>query len=1650
LITSRHIRLFAKAIEGLLGQPAKGSVAFLRCRPSETVEALAGNDAFQVPGVKVFGVTDRRDAGRRLVTADRAVEFREDKDDPILLLIDTQRAGAGLDGIYSAGREFGERELFAKAIELARKELQRGHGGSSRAAVTVARRIGQRNLITPWQEFDFLVATAESPGPAVTRLGLWPILCEGAPDKAAIELSRALVNRLLIDRSIGLTPQAKVAALMLDDATGGQAVELERFLREAADIDAHAAVVKLLDYQSQWVGALKPRFTSEELQKIEWASWKRSESQVHKWSGLRLDAGETTPRLILDRNAADSREGPRLEVRWNTKPAQLPKGAVEYQIAVMSGDESLATRTVPHKPKGPQKTVFTLEDFEELDETARFEAFVRVSAVGRDDVQAADGEEFILEFGVHEGTVSSTAGSKVRSIVEGAVIIDSRENFDAAIKDLHLRAHEDKKGYIAWRSPSGRSFRVLRPSLIREAEQHWIAQGGPIGRWSVVVRADGSRAETIVFHHIDRGDCPEDLWDRLWKASNRMCGEAGKGSGLLALVHGPRIQWVDDYLLAWAAALEQGDPELALAHTVEVRTVSGRTLGLIVLPAHPLRLAWHAAYDQLAAHARYEEGMTAANVMAALKSLDSALFPAVLPGLEPGQGFVFGDTLGFHAVAMVGDRDPEPKAAISLMATCLAGDKEETAPEVGRHSVEILAREVGHYLDCHTRADGQGQGAGPDLLQVHAIKPGDGMIVGRALGRALASRPARAEEETEEEERDLCFILDLFPSEGQEAIAGRFLLDVARRRRAGAGTIDQEDRWILETVQRPGDIAVPRLRWARREGGAAHTFAHVAFAFDIFASRLEAVAADALPRESRPLHGYGLMVVMERRVTFGDDPTWWVFLPPKAEGDKHPANRTLTDRLARLHEAVARVTALRLGGDRSSWPVLTTRLPPESQDWIRNLHRTSDWVVTADRNVCVEYFDSPKEARAVYDAYVIDCVPERNDLGCLQLVTSTCNLDEVRNLFDEMLGEMGLSSSARNCEFLLGHLKGLSGRLAIRLASEATKAGELVALAIVHAACARSEANSPVWLALANGFFIPLDELGDIIPLADRETGESRRADLVFVAAPPRRPLEFRFVEVKFRRHLRTARSGELLEMMVAQTAAVRKRWEDHFFFFGEKSPVTRALRRSALARLLYFYVDKARRHHLSPEAHERLRREIDKLLLQGDGYTRGEPERPDYGYVFCPELRTVEYERLYAPASETANLFLVGISDLPDGGGRAAMPSTTEDSAAEPSQGSGRDDGEASVLPATDGSSEGAMAATDAVGPVDILLGRNATTDERVHWRLSIKSNPHLMIVGLPGMGKTTCLVNLCRQLHGAGITPVVFSYHQDIDEKLEAACGQLGTVDYDGLGFNPLQVALTSPHAHVDVASELRDIFGAIFPDLGDIQTEEIRQAIKQSYTDLGWGGGEEGPNHAPVPPFQAFFDILRVKPKPNPGLMARLTELSDYGFFKTSGKTRSLLDIGRPSVLRIHRTANELLQRGFASFVLYSIYKDMFKRGPQTALTHAVVFDEAHRASRLKLLPTMAKECRKFGIALVLASQEARDFDPSLFSNIASYLALRVTEREAKTIAKIQCSSDVEKRVADRLKQLTKYTALFFSEGSNRPVTVALAGECGPATA
>lgn len=1705
--TELHSSLLSTAFEKVLGQPDSGTMAFARCLTPAVVEVLARDQQFAPGGWKVCRVADQAAPKARTITADQAVEMRESKQNAVVLLVDTSCAGAGMDGIYSAAREIHEATLFKEALRLAAREitnrLSRPMREYAERAVKKARGFGRLHSISPWTEFDFFVRVASEqrrPGELVWLLGLWPIQhADGTVADDELDLARLFVDRLLGPAFAGQTPAQRIASLRLLNPTEQQVIDLDRFLRSAATKPLLTSLEELAEKPHLWINALKLEGAAQAIQAIELIPWRTRTGKLAKWSGLIEEAENEPPVLILDPRADANGNYSHLEIRWKARPDNLEKDVVQYQVTIVTEmDEELASREVSHTAKKEEKCRFTNDDFPLLSEDALLSAKVVISAIGNDSVEKQESEEFVIRFGMSPERGASGVGKIVRTFSEGLIELDDRESVTALASGTDSLL-VDSKGYVVLRtSHGGKSYRVFRPPLIREVERDWISRNGEIGRWRVKVRASGARAGALEFVPLTAPNASAgmlSLWDRTAGASRRMAerfAACGGGVGQIYDQNSKAFEMiVKEYLLAWAALLEKANPALALGNTVEIQSLSGRTIGLIVLPAHPLRVAWHVAYDNLVLHTRFDQNIAPKQVRDELAVLDGAMFPAFLPGLEQGKSFVFADTLGFHAVGMVPDEDREPKAAIAILARAIGeSESAETAPTVGRQSAEVLGDEILKYIECHDTSR---------LLHIHALRPGDGLTIARALGHVhKKSRPNLDDEDLDEMAQSAApsFVLELYPSEEQRGVAGQFIAEAREKRRSGAGVLPDDDRWMLESSSLPGGMTLPRLRWARKRRTDPKTAAHLAVAFDTFESRVVAEASEK-SEQRRPYFAFGLMSFFERNYTSVPWPLWRSVVVGSADGEKHPADRTHTDRLLRMQQAIQGCVARGLNAD-SEVPILRTEISPEKAHNLRQLHRLCDWVITLDRNAGIEYFDSPRDNREIYDAYVIDCVPEREDLGCLQLITSTSNLQEVRNLLDRALDQMGLSRSRRNAEFLLEHLKALSGRLAIRLTGRRTPTAELIALAMCHANCRQAADDDICWTSLRNGFFVPVDDIRDLLPplTEKREDATSRRQgdpardderatrpDLIHVSLVPRKGLLFRFTEVKYRRHLRTARSPEGLESVRQQVQSLRRRWEEWYGCDAVCSSF-RAVRRAKLARVLRFYVDKARRHAdddentgLSKDAYTELVAEIDRLIEKGGDYSFASVECPDRGWVFCPEYARAKPLEI-TPADGKPRIFLFGPDSnfrhdfagplpaddasvamhftlLPEKGANVVAPSpfgTFGETASEAVQGAstsshGTGPVDMDALRSGIGEAGGDDAATGEAydNTPSVSLGSNPDTGTDVRWPLTVRGNPHLLVAGLPGMGKTTCLLNLCQQMLRFGIRPILFSYHQDIDQKLQQMVKAVRFIDFDGLGFNPLQVIdRGSRMAYLDVAGAVRDIFVAIFPELGDIQGERIRRAIKESFLELGWDEPTGDRSQLSEPPFSRFVEILRSDPKPDRGLktlLSRFEELDDYGFFRAAETQQSLWDSEQPVVLRIHATQNDNLQKAFASLVFYGLYKDMFRRGIQNRVTHALIFDEAHRAARLQLIPTMAKECRKYGISLVLASQEAKDFHISIFSAIANYLVLRLTELDAKALVRNVATSDQERALIDKIKQLERFRALYFCEQRKKPCPVAL---------
>ncbi len=976
--TDLHAQLLARAFERVLGRPdADGTVAYVRCLAPEVLDVLgAARSVFTLSGWDVWRIADAEDTARRTITADVAVEKREAKSGATLLLVDTERAGAGMDGIYSAAREVDERSLFSEAQRLAQLEIHPSRDRRyAEQAVKKARGYGGVYAVSPWAAFDFLCRVAtdgESPGKYLYLLGLWPVQdCAEADVTGDLNASRDFVDRLLGPGVVALPPAARIQSMRLDLDSERQRGELERFLHEVDTKPLLEALAAVAEHKHFWIGALRVAGPATTIKGVDLTPWRNKSGALAKWSGLTGGEGNDPPELILDADVGGT--GSTLEVRWKADPVDLEKNAVEYRIAVLTdNDEELANQTVPHfSRKGGERCRFSNEDFS-LSDDALLSARVRVSVLGQDTIETQESEEFVIRFGEPPERSASGGAVTVRSFSEGLVEMESRDCVHELASDPVVT--DDPKGFVVLRTAvsQGRrkSFRVARPGLIKEVEEQWFKEQGQIGRWVVAVRASGLRACGANF--IPLYGKENSSWERVGAASRRMAERLKATGGGVGQIYDEGVKSFDvvwEYLLAWAALLQGGDPNLALANTVEVQSLSGRTIGLIVLPSHPLRVAWLAAYDNLAFHAAFEQQQKPKAIGDELRGLDGAMFPDFLPHPSGSGAMVFADTLGFHAAAMVPDNDKEPKGTVAVLTRALMdGESVGNAPTLGRQSAAILANEIGKYLECHETSQ---------LLHIHALRAGDGMTVVRALG-GVSERGGPTDGNEEDEgpgERRTAsplFSLELYPSEEQQrrGIAGQFIADARDKRRRGSEGLADEDRWMLESVPFPGGINVPRLRWARKEQQHPQTAAHLAVAFDTFESCV--VAESQLPTHARPYHAFGLLSYNQRYYSSRPAPRWLSAAPTMLRGEKHPSRRSHTEMLLRLQELVRNAVVRRLGAEVGPL-ALKTEVSPEKADSLAELHRLCDWVITLDRNAGIEYFDSPRDNPDIFDAHVHYC-----------------------------------------------------------------------------------------------------------------------------------------------------------------------------------------------------------------------------------------------------------------------------------------------------------------------------------------------------------------------------------------------------------------------------------------------------------------------------------------------------------------------------------------------------------------------------------------------------------------------------------------------------------------------------------------------------
>jgi DNA helicase HerA-like ATPase len=93
-------------------------------------------------------------------------------------------------------------------------------------------------------------------------------------------------------------------------------------------------------------------------------------------------------------------------------------------------------------------------------------------------------------------------------------------------------------------------------------------------------------------------------------------------------------------------------------------------------------------------------------------------------------------------------------------------------------------------------------------------------------------------------------------------------------------------------------------------------------------------------------------------------------------------------------------------------------------------------------------------------------------------------------------------------------------------------------------------------------------------------------------------------------------------------------------------------------------------------------------------------------------------------------------------------------------------------------------------------------------------------------------------------------------------------------------------------------------------------------------------------------------------------------------------------------------------------------MMMTGLSKSLRLMVCVDEAHKLCNDPKITDLAKEARKYGLGLILSSQETRDFHPSIFANAGTQIVLALEDADASIMAKVYATEKKDQAAVKNL--------------------------------
>src|SRR6266567_4298589 len=1634
-MNTRRIELLAQEIDRQLRDTTEGHCARVdyleRSEATALCRYLAQAHAEEDIAFRILTVRDssnQRDAIS--LTTDEAIEIRNRKHGRLCLFVPSDLVDAAYSSLANSFALIDGRELHETALkhvmrflpDEAQKVLQAVRRGTLKASYD--------------QRLDFGLAAQElAQHGELAKLGLelWRVglIADACPDFVEnLKSNQASTTELAHPSRISAMARERIQSLKVDKAT---AKALGLFFRGRAMNNVLAWSHELASEELTFDRWIFPERDRSNIRSVTVQPFANTNGVVERFCKLEQPDGKDG---YLKASCGPKRT---MVVKWKCDPAQ-PDNLSSWSIRILPSDSvkeneldeesDFVEPSIPRVP-GHRRSVTIKLDIEK-EEIPTYPVRVRVTPLDAAGNEIINNETELPvfdrshEFFMFEEIASAIPSQErekritVPTIAYGQIEI-AMSMHESTLEDVRTEWSEKEIHYFSLAFPGRGMLTIGLSKMLVELEKQ--VRDEPRDKGCYVLSRDEVQPVTV-------DDCVsfplligqqetwsaflksrETFFSRLKKSSPRDLIETADWTPELA---GVALRYAQSYRELLDSLVSNGCVRAEILQALSLDTLLVRMSGggnsleeaLVILPTHPFRVAWYANYTQLlrnweAQLLKYPSKKRKATIdMQALRLLEPINVPAFLYHPVSAESFVFFQNLNFfHGIALpagVGD----PHHRFNDLAIIMGLSHEQaTMGDIRPHQ---LKDHLYRFQSMHPYVN---------TLVSTLINPDRGTFFGRAVQQLLAEQ--LVDEETQEEFPLSSFQVHAFVQDEHKR-ALNALTEVRRQ-------IEQQNLGASDYLLPAFSTSVYPLSQLEQ---AQPPEAHIAIVTDFTQPK---VAYRPISQDSSNVTSgnalYGLITRFVSHFTADEDGLHWVhrIIPESVKKIEHPAGNRYNEILTDLHDAFLDACGYLATQQPDVRPILEVRLDRERRDLLERLHTNTNWVITLDRFFTLDYYDSPHHHSldSVARKYVLDYAPETIEgLGHRMMVTTAWH-EEIETLLGEAMKDLGFANIEQSVSRLLHYLKTVSGRLALQALESPTSAAAAVGLGTVTA-----------WLErkgyLRQAVLVPVDSYPRLF--SQEGTGKplrgERRCDMVLISFR-RNIFDATFIEVKWRRG-QIPLLQELAEDMALQMEGSAQAMRSRFF---DEERIDNALQRAYLANVLRFYFERSRRYKLfDPAAEQAFIEQLAKLEKSGMDF------RPNYeGYIV-----SLEGERRKPLFSETqterAKIHVLTAQDLDEAtefsplqmySVQSREPVSMEveedqlsDIDAEEEDEESSPDG---VLNATklgesisqqdeefitnpDNDNAGLEQSLSPVGRIVIPLGE--ASGEPVAWTPAIAGSPHLFILGIPGQGKSWTISRILKELGEQHVPSLVLDFHGQFADPKSPFVQMIHPSIIDaaqGLPFSPFECTHEPGAGGWKAASyALAEIF-AYVTRMGQMQRDIIYIALQDAYKARGFADEDAVGLEYPTP--EEVLRRIRQEEQARHvnNVSARCRPLLEMDLFHPVEQAPDLLSSIRAGmVIDLHNLYSEELQLAAGAFVLRKLYRDMFRWGYAERLRLVIVLDEAHRLARDVTLPKIMKEGRKFGIAVVVASQGMNDFHQDILGNAGTKIIFRMNFPDSKKVS------------------------------------------------